>query len=865
MTSRMMPCALALIVAGCVTASACGGSEVAGSGDAVISGDGASGVVGGDLGAGSGSADDTSTGAADDSGVGPIGGTHDTSAGDTSAVTDTGPADAAGPGADTGASDTSGGGDPTEPCPGCFGWPCEGAVDCASGWCIDGPDGQVCTKTCSEACPDGWSCLPVNAQGGDVSYVCVYLHGPLCLPCAEHDDCANPLSSEGGNVCLAEDDGAGSFCATGCNGGGCPPGNECVEVEVDFGTDALPVPMEVCRPAGGAMCECTTKAIETGAMTPCSVTNGAGTCWGERFCDVDGLTTCDAVAPAEDICDGIDNDCDGLTDEDYPEKGEACDGEDVDGCADGLWICDGAGLVCSDDDLTGEEVCDGIDNDCDGLTDAEDDDLFRPACELQDGVCGGVLKPANRCAAGAWKACTASDYTDTGAAYQESLEKNCDGLDNDCDGATDEDFNTKAIDGTELIGVDVDCGTGACANGLTACNAAGDGIVCPTDANATQEVCDALDNDCDGLTDLADEDMTVPPCAKQDGVCEGSSQVAEHCADGAWIPCSDDDYLAWTQAVGGPKYEASVEVSCDGADNDCSGVSDEDFGWSTLDGKDLTGVGAACGAGVCAGGATECNAAGDGIVCAGEADASQEVCDGVDNDCDGTTDALDGSLEAGVPCENQIGICGGSTKPTSLCAGGGWISCNAAAYTAHNSHYEAEESSCDQIDNDCDGVTDPPGSAECTLQWFDFDEDDYGDPNASTCACGGLQDGWVLNDDDCFDGSDLVNPEGGFSTSSYDGGKYDYNCDDEITAEQTTVAGICELAIDLGNICKPSGTTPGWQGTTVPGCGNTSQWVAFEHCAINIPCCAEIAGTCILPCLPECAWSGGSPKTQACK
>lgn len=77
------------------------------------------------------------------------------------------------------------------------------------------------------------------------------------------------------------------------------------------------------------------------------------------------------------------------------------------------------------------EVCDGIDNDCDGETD-EGEDLTPPPCELELGVCSGAVKTCG--GVQGWLMCTGAEY---GSAY-ETDEITCDGLDNDCDGVVDE-------------------------------------------------------------------------------------------------------------------------------------------------------------------------------------------------------------------------------------------------------------------------------------------------------------------------------------------------------------------------------------------------------------------------------------------
>ena len=69
-----------------------------------------------------------------------------------------------------------------------------------------------------------------------------------------------------------------------------------------------------------------------------------------------GIDAC-VPAPGGERCNGVDDDCDGDVDEDFPTLGDACDGADLDQCADDVVVCagDGTGPTCGganpDDDL----------------------------------------------------------------------------------------------------------------------------------------------------------------------------------------------------------------------------------------------------------------------------------------------------------------------------------------------------------------------------------------------------------------------------------------------------------------------------------------------------------------------------------
>ncbi len=181
----------------------------------------------------------------------------------------------------------------------------------------------------------------------------------------------------------------------------------------------------------------------------------------------------------------------------------------------------------------GVEICDDLDNDCDGATDEE---LGERACERQNaaGRCTGV----ERCVAGAW-ACDA----------RVPRAETCDGLDNDCDGLTD-NATPPACPLTQ----------GVCAQGVRSCQGAAGWSDCQypeTYEPGGETRCDGLDNDCDGGVDVALPDL---PCPLDQGVCAG---VVQMCLAGSYTAC-----------LYGPFHE-SEELTCDGRDNDCDGEVDE--------------------------------------------------------------------------------------------------------------------------------------------------------------------------------------------------------------------------------------------------------------------------------------------------
>ena len=233
------------------------------------------------------------------------------------------------------------------------GVPCQTDEQCVEGVCLGTEFGALCAPPCGIGCPVTWGCLELQSEE-----VCIPLEPHGCVAC-KPSQCPAGWCREVGLE--------GSYCLFPClPDGQCPGDYQC---EVQPNSVALCVPeIESCK------CD----QDQVGSMAPCSATNEFGTCEGTGLCTADkGLLDCSAPVPQTDLCDGKDNDCDGLVDEDFGLKGKPCDGGDEDLCMAGEFTCssDGEKLVCSGD-VPFFEKCDGKDNDCDGAVDEDfpDDD-----------------------------------------------------------------------------------------------------------------------------------------------------------------------------------------------------------------------------------------------------------------------------------------------------------------------------------------------------------------------------------------------------------------------------------------------------------------------------------------------------------
>ncbi|MGD0596520.1 MAG: MopE-related protein [Sedimentisphaerales bacterium] len=246
-------------------------------------------------------------------------------------------------------------------------------------------------------------------------------------------------------------------------------------------------------PGGGGACN-------TGLPGVCAA--------GTMHCVGGSLQCVQNVQPSSEVCNGLDDDCDGEVDEGDPGGGAACSTGLPGVCAAGTTHCVGGSLQCVQNVQPSSEVCNGLDDDCDGQVD-QGDPGGGAACST--GLPGVCAAGTTHCVGGALQ-CVQN--------VQPSSEV-CNGLDDDCDGQVDEgDPGGGAACNTGKHGV--------CAAGTTHC--IGGALQCAQNVQPSAEVCNGLDDDCDGQVDQGDPGGGAACNTGLPGVCAAGTT---HCVGGA--------------------------------------------------------------------------------------------------------------------------------------------------------------------------------------------------------------------------------------------------------------------------------------------------------------------------------------------
>ncbi len=341
-------------------------------------------------------------------------------------------------------------------------------------------------------CPDGMMvmdgrCVMAFDGGGDT--------GPCDPTTAEacngvDDDCDGTVDENVTQACGLTMEGQCTMGTETCVDGmfeGCDavePVDEVCGDGLDDDCDGAVDERCMCTPGESQAC-----GSEVGECMP-----GVQVCGDDMF-----FGTCDgAVGSSAEVCDGLDNDCNGVVDNGNPGGGGAC-GTSVGACLPGIEMCLEGAIVCMGGVSATDEVCNDVDDDCDGMTDEGVLLEWYPDMDgdgFGDSTVGAVLDCETPPALpGAVNDNT--DCDDDCAACTPGAVELCDGLNNDCD----DDSNIDEGIGSCVFGDDVSCVTTCGSTGTGTCNA-----MCePPDDSAAcdppEESCNFADVDCDGIED----------------------------------------------------------------------------------------------------------------------------------------------------------------------------------------------------------------------------------------------------------------------------------------------------------------------------------------------------------------------------
>jgi len=479
---------------------------------------------------------------------------------------------------------------------------CEGDTDCLSNWesirtedvCIgyNGPKPELCDNidnNCNGEVDevydddnDGFLTFNVDRPDGR----------PCGYDCNDRDPTIHPEAEE---VCDGVDnncnclvrsvesrDTNGDGIECGCSSAGC-------DERVDEKPNGQPI---------GTIGICYADGMTEEESSQLSYENSVCTI-GKLSCHLGEIVCIGAQGPSPELCDGVDNNCNGFADE--PEHvvgvGEPC-GTSTGVCETGQLVCNplASDMICwGAVNGTNPDFCDGLDNDCDGTADEDAEPI----------LC------TNGCPVFGYQYCQGGDYTICDAPLPGNENDDpCNGLDDDCDGQIDEDQECECepsdppADCTigEMQAVGMTCGigkklcecdteTGNCDYGdcFLACDPWVNGVNAddpntPFQQACPEEACDGWDHNCwDGNVDgdhlvnapcQCDPNSPVPAIAQaaqngncEEGLCTAGQQTCEF----------DNQLNQWRMLPDDCGAVGPIEEVCDELDNDCDGLTDEEL------------------------------------------------------------------------------------------------------------------------------------------------------------------------------------------------------------------------------------------------------------------------------------------------
>src|SRR6185503_15637277 len=438
---------------------------------------------------------------------------------------------------------------------------------------------------------------------------------------------------------------------------------------------------------------------------------------------------------ATEICNTIDEDCDGITDEGVQSTFYADGDNDTYGnlTATTLACSAPAGYVSNNTDCNdasgavhpgATEICNTIDEDCDGLTDEGVQSTFY--ADSDNDTYGNLSVTTLACSAPSGYVSNSTDCNDASSSVHPGATELCNTIDEDCDGSIDEGVqSTFYADGDNDTYGNLSVTTLACSapagyvsNG-TDCNDA-NGAIHP----GATETCNTIDDNCNGQTD---EGVQSTFYVDGDGDTYGAGAPVLACTQPAGTSTNSTD----CNDANGAIHPGATET-CNTIDDDCDGLTDEgvqsvfyaDGDNDTYGSLTVTTLACSAPAGYVSN-STDCDDANSSVH-----PGATETCNTIDEDCDGLTDE---GVQSVFYADGDNDTYGNLSATTLACsAPSGYVSSSTDCNDASSSVHPGATEICNTIDEDCDGSID---EGVQSVFYADGDNDTYGNLSVTTLAC----------------------------------------------------------------------------------------------------------------------------------